>query len=104
MNLAEREELFFILSSKLEKEDAEFLEKKVSTWILERENKSLKFDIDTMNDNIDNCNKKYVDSKNTRQAFENVANEREIAVWELLRNKMTNRLNSNRDNLIEILK
>ena len=40
LHLAERKELFFILSTKLEKEDAELLEKKISTWILEREIKN----------------------------------------------------------------
>lgn len=104
LHLSEREELFFILSIKLEKEDAELLEKKISTWILEKENKFYEIEINTIKENINNCNKLFVDSKNIRQSLENVANGRELSLWKFILKKFNNKLNSNKDNLIEILK
>ena len=104
LHLAEREELFFILSTKLKEEDAELLGKKISTWILERENKYYEREINTIKENINNCNKLFVDSKNIRQSLENVANGRELSLWKFILKKFNNKLNSNKDNLIEILK
>lgn len=66
LSLAKREELFFILYSKLEKEDAEFLEKKILTFIIEDNNEWLKNQIKNIEKTIEGGFKYYdiIDQKN----------------------------------------
>lgn len=102
LSLSKREELFFILSTKLEKEDAELLERKISTFIIELDNSRIDKDIENCNELLSGGFKYYdIGNKGSlgKISLEGFSNG--IRRW---RDLFQHRRSSNKDNLIEILK
>jgi len=106
LDLSKREELFMILSSKLEKEDAEKLERQISTFIIEQYNKKLDDHISILS----NKNDKNMNSIkwNKKTNIEDIAiNGKLIGYSNCLEDviRFFNKIkNKNKDILIEILK
>lgn len=97
---AHRENIFMILSSKLDKEGAIELEKDISVFIMELYNEKIKTDIEGWTLAIKNIKSQY----NKRSSVGNVSLEGETIALSKVKDILKSRLNMNKDLIIEILK
>lgn len=105
LTLAQRGEIFFILSSELEQPQAEKLEKKISEHYLSLINNKLKSDIKMFEDEVKIIEGKFVDSKGEiKPALQNVSFEATQNAYKSVSRIFKSRLDSNKDVLIEILR